>query len=232
MTHLALDGSRLDVEGELDLSRPFTSVLDVGLRGHRYEFTAGAVGLGGEVAAALGLDGFDEELNHAGGALRVAHGTVTDPRTGLGDRVTVACWTGVAHELVTSLYGVTTAEVLDVFTTVDIVEGPDGIGITPAVGSGATVLGGALVLKEVPGLGLLEIAGRTKDAVRELPDWPGLPLGRGELFRDTLSNGRPYFVLAQPAAVVTVLPLDGTAVDRVPGLLGSLSVSMRATAQW
>ncbi len=236
VSHLALDGSRLDIEADLDLSVPFTSVVDLGIGGSRYELTAGAIGLGDEVVAALGLAGaggsgaFGEELSYAGGTLRIAHGTVTDRRTGVVDAVTVAAWHGARHCLVASLYNVTTAGVLDLLGTVRITEQDDGITLAPTPGGGGTLLGRALVLKEVPGLGLLEITGRTREALKELPDWAGLALPSGELFRDTLSNGRPYFVLAAPSAIVTVLPLGGD--DPTPHLLGSLSVSMRSAARW
>lgn len=226
VTHLALDGSRHELAAELDLTRPFTSVVDLGIGGSRYEFTGGALGLGAEVVAALGLDGFGEELAYAGGTLLLAHGKVTDRRTGVVNATTVAAWHGVGHCLVTSLYNVTTSDVLGILDAVRIIERPDGIVLTPAPGTVARLLGTALVLKEVPGLGLLEIAGRTKEAVAELPDWAGLGLRSGELFRDTLSNGRPYFVLAAPAAVVTVLPLGDPTTGTVRTLLDSLTVSV------
>jgi len=232
VSHLALDGSRFEIQADLDLGKSFTSVVDVDVDGHRYEFTAGGVGLGDEVVAALGLPGFGEELAFAGGTLRIARGAVTDPRTGQADAATVAAWSGARHSLVTSLYNVSTAEVLGVFSTLRISEGPDGIAIAPAPDAAGTMLGRALVLKEVPGLGLLEISGRTRDAVRELPAWAGLALSSGELFRDTLSNGSAYLVLATPAAVVTVLPLQGTAADAVPEMLDSLAVSVRPAPPW
>jgi len=232
VTHLALDGSRLDIEGDLDLSLPFTSVVDLGIGGGRHEFTAGALGLGDEVVAALGLSGFGEELSYAGGTLRIAHGKVTDPRTRLADAVTVAAWHGTRHSLVSSLYNVTTADVLDLFSAVRITEQDAGITLAPAPDSGSTLLGGALVLKEVPGLGLLEIAARSREAVRELPDWGGLALPSGELFRDTLSNGRPYFVLATPAAIVTVLPLGDRPTADEAARVSGLSVSVRSARPW
>jgi hypothetical protein len=239
--HLALDGSRHEIEADLDLRRPFTSVADLDVGGRRHELTAGPLTLGDEVAAALGIGGFTEELSYSGGTLRIATGTVTDPRTGVGDKVTVAAWQGRAYSLVASLYNATTPDVLRILGAVRIVEHDAGIALAPA-GSGA-VLGRVLVLKEVPGLGLLEISGRTRDAVRELPDWAGLALPSGELFQDTLSNGRPYFLLSTPSATVTVLPLAGGATgalgagdadavnaSAVAGLLGSLRVSVRPPA--
>lgn len=254
--HLALDGSRHDIEADLDLTRPFTSVADIDVDGRRYELTAGPLALGGEVVAALGLGGFTEELSYAGGTLRIAHGPVADPRTGLADAVTVAAWHGRAHCLVASLYNVTTTEVLGILGAVRINEHDAGIALSPT--DAGTVLGRVLLLKEVPGLGLLEISGRTRDAVRELPDWAGLPVPSGELFQDTLSNGRPYYVLAAPTAVVTILPLasggragsvsGSTATDagrtaralhdagsdggRVVAAVGSLRVAVRPGPRW
>lgn len=235
VTHIALDGNQHEIESDLDLSQPFTSVANLDLDGRRYELTAGPLTLGAEIVTALGLDGFHEELSYADGTLRIAHGTVTDPRTGVADAITVAAWHGDRHCLVASLYNVTTAEVLGILGAVRIAEHDQGITVSP--GTAAVALSAALVLKEVPGVGLLEISGRTREAVRELPDWAGLALPGGELFRDTLSNGRPYFVLAAPAAVVTILPLAaahpaGGGDVSVPALLGSLRVAVRRGQRW
>jgi len=227
-----LDGWRLELDAPLDLTRPFTSVIDVGLGGHRYEFTAGEASLGAQVAAAAGVGGFAEEFTIAAGTLLIGRRKVADPRTRLADDVTVATWRGRRYSLVTTLYNASTTDVLWLLGAMRIAEYPDGITVIPAPGSAATLLGGSLVLKEVPGLGLLEITGRTRDAVAQLPSWAGLSLPAGELFRDTLSNGAPYFVLAAPAAVVTVLPLASTAVDDVPALLSGMRIAMRAAPRW
>ena len=232
VTHRALDGGRLELEADLDLSGPFTSVLDLGLDGRRHEFTAGTADLGDEVAAAAGVGGFTEELSYAGGMLLIGRAGVADPRTGLADDLTVATWRGRRYGLVTSLYNVSTADVLALLNTVRIAEHDDGIAIGRAPGSASTVPGGALVLKEVPGLGLLEITGRTREAVAQLPSWAGLRVPAGELFRDTLSNGAPYFVLATASAMVTVLPLTSTAVESVPELLGAVRIAMRTAPRW
>ena len=230
VTHRVLDGGWLELEADLDLSRPFTSVLDIGLDGRRYELTAGAAGLGDEVAAAVGIGGFGEELSYAGGTLLIGRGTVPDPRTGVADQVTVAAWRGHRYALVTTLYNASTADVLAVLGAVEIVEHPDGLAVRPA--AAAVTMLGALVLKEVPGLGLLEITGRTREAVAQLPSWAGLRLPAGELFRDTLSNGAPYFVLAAADAMVTVLPLASTAAESVPQLLGTVRVAVRTGPGW
>lgn len=225
VTHVALDGSRLDLAADLDLSRPFTSVIDLGVGGRRYELTAGPASLPDDVADAVGV-GFTEELSYSGGTLLVGRAAVRDPRTANADDITVAAWRGRNHSLVTSIYNTTTTGVLEVLSTVRIREHAGGIAITPL---SSTALGAATVLKEVPGLGLLEITGRTRDAVRELPSWSGLRLPAGELFQDTLSNGRPYFVLAAPEAMVTLLPLAGAGTaDAVPALLRTVRVAVRA----
>ncbi len=90
--------------------------------------------------------------------------------------------------------------------------------------AGSRLAAPATVIKQVPGLGLLDMTPLTAERARQLPSWRGLRTGAGELFRDTLSDGKPYFVLAAADAWVTVLPLPDTALDRVPDLVDRLRV--------
>jgi hypothetical protein len=72
VAHRAIDGRRFLLDGPLDLSAPFTSVVDVVIGGRLHEFTTGSIGLADDVARALGVDKFDEELTYQGGALLTA----------------------------------------------------------------------------------------------------------------------------------------------------------------
>lgn len=46
----------------------------------------------------------------------------------------------------------------------------------------------------------------------------------GELFRDTLSDGSPFFVLSSTEIWATLVPLTSTHVERVPELVGRLAL--------
>jgi hypothetical protein len=68
----------------------------------------------------------------------------------------------------------------------------------------------------------LELAPLTPQRAARLPAWRGLATPAGELFRDTLSDGSPYFVLAAADTWLTVLPLTDTVPEQVPTLVGRL----------
>ena len=137
----------------------------------------------------------------------------------------LAAWRGRAHSLVTQFHGVTTAQVLGVLRTLRITEHVDGISVRPERDAGFATP--ATVVKQVPGLGLLEVSPRTDR--HALPAWSGLAAaGGGEVFRDRLPDGQPYFVLAGAATWTTVLPLAGCSPDRVPSLLSGLAVRAAA----
>ena len=81
----------------------------------------------------------------------------------------------------------------------------------------------AEMVKEVPGLGLLQMTALNKTTARRLPSWSGARLPHGELFRDTLDDDSTYFLLATPSAMVTVLPHEGETA-KVPERIGALKV--------
>jgi hypothetical protein len=224
VTHRSLDGRQFALSGRLDLGQPGTSVLELAVRGRLHELTAGPAGLGDEVAAALGVGRIDEELSYQGGTLLVGRARPYDRQTRLVEDLVLAVWRGRHHSLVTQFYGASTAGVLTMLRTLRISEHRDGLSVRPEPGAGSDFAAPATVLKQVPGLGLLEVSPLTDQHARALPSWSGLSTSGGELFQDQLSDGRPYFVLATSDTWTTVVPLAGSPTDRIPGLLGGLSV--------
>jgi hypothetical protein len=122
------------------------------------------------------------------------------------------------------MYGASTADLLAVLRTLQITEHHDGLTVRPDARTGGRFAAPATVIKQVPGLGLLDMAPLTTERKRELPSWRGMRTRAGELFRDKLSDGKPYFVVAAADTWVTVLPLADTEVDQVPQLMDRLSV--------
>lgn len=226
VAHRALDGRRFLLDGPLDLSAPFTSVADLTIGGRLHEFTAGAVGLADEVARALGVVRFDEELTFQGGALLTARTQPYDPQIRLTEDRLVAVWRGRRYCFFTELYGATTVDLLGVLRKLSVEERDDGLTLRPVGASGAGFAAPATVLKEVPGLGLLEMAPLTRQRAGQLPSWRGLRTQAGELFRDNLSDGRPYFVLATTDAWLSLVPLADTDPERVPALVDRLRVQI------
>lgn len=224
VVHRALDGRRFQLSGGLDLGQPFTSSVGVLVGGRLHELTAGPVGLGEELARSVGVLRFDEELAFQGGVLRVGRAQHYDPGIRLTEDLLVAVWEGSAFCLVVRLYRAQTADVVGLLRTLRITEHPDGIAVSPLPRSGAEFAGAATVTKQVPGLGLLEVSTRTAGHAKALPGWQGVTTSAGELFRDTLGDGSPYFVLAGRDTWATVLPLADTAVQQLPSLADRLAL--------
>ncbi|WP_069629540.1 hypothetical protein [Streptomyces niveus] len=224
VSHRALDGGTYHLEGDLDLESPCTSAVEVVVGGRLVEFTAGPVSLGDDVAASLGLESPESELTFQKGTLRVFQSVEREPRSGLVERPSLVVWCGRRHALVTRLYGLSVAEVLELLRAVRIEETEHGLTLQPDRSAGSAFARPATVIKEVPGLGLLELSRRTKEHTAQLPPWKGVRVASGELFRDTLSDGSPFFVLSSTEIWATLVPLTSTQVERVPELVGRLAL--------
>lgn len=220
VAHRALDGVSYRIESDgLDLGSAFTSAVELLVEGRLFEFTAGPAELAEKMAASLGVQAFDTELSFQNGTLRTATTREYDPESQLVERPTLVAWQGRRFSLVTRLYRVTTEDVLALLRTVRITEDDAGLFLAPDARSGSRFAGPAAVVKEVPGLGLVEMSSRTRERTAQLPPWKGSEVPSGELYRDTLSDGRPFFVLSGTRLWATVVPLADTNVEKVPDLL-------------
>lgn len=224
VTHRALDGGTYHLEGDVDLRAPCTSAVEVVAGGRLIEFTAGPASLGDDVAASLGIGAPESELTFQKGTLRIFRSVEREPRSGLVERPSLVVWRGERHALVTRLYGLDVAAVLGLLRSVRITESEHGLTLQPDLSAGSAFARPATVIKEVPGLGLLELSRRTKEHTAQLPPWKGVAVASGELFRDTLSDGSPFFVLSSTEIWATVVPLASTPVERVPELVGRLTL--------
>jgi hypothetical protein len=224
VSHRAVDGGRFRISGPFDLGAPFTSTVEMTIAGRRQEFTAGPVDLADEMARAAGAEAFDEELGYQGGTLLTARTRPYDRQIRLSEDRLIAAWRGDRYCIVTELYGGSTADLLARLRTLRLEEHADGLAIDPAPRGGSQFAAPATVVKQVPGLGLLELAPLTAQQATQLPSWAGLKTPAGELFRDKLSDGRDYFVLATADTWLTVLPLTDAVLAQLPTLVGQLSV--------
>jgi hypothetical protein len=200
-------------------------VADVAVGGHLHEFTAGPPGLGDDVAAALGVEAFDDELSYQDGTLLLSRTRPYDPHSRLVEDRLLAVWRGRGYSLVTQMYGAGPADVLGLLRTVRLAEHDDGIALDPDQKAGGYFVRPATVLKEVPGLGLLEMSRLTAQHAKSLPSWRGVSTPAGELFRDKLSDGNPYFVLAGDDTWATVVPTGTADPSAVSTLVGQLRLS-------
>jgi hypothetical protein len=224
VVHRTLDGKRIHLAGELDLSRPATSVARIALDGRLHEITSGEHGAAHAWAEDLGVTGFDDEFAVQGGRLRVGHSTLRDAHAGLKETVLAAIWEGHRHAAFTHLYHARAADAVGFFNALTLTEHAEGVSFTPR--RRATLAEPADLVKEVPGLGLLEITTLTRQTARRLPPWPGARVASGELFKDTLEDQGIFFLLATPSALVTVLPADGHRIKELPGRLAGLTAEI------
>ena len=222
--HRSLDGFAFRLSGALDLTQPGTSVVEVLADGRLHEFTSGPRGLGEAVAASLGVTDFDSELAFRGGTLRTATTSEYDRQSQQVESPTLVVWEGRRFSLITRLYRARLADVLALLRTLDIAEHPDGVVLTPDRASGSRWARPATVVKEVPSLGLLEVSRRTREHSSQLPPWKGASVGSMELFRDSLSDGSPFFVLSGSDLWATVVPLAGVDVASVPRVVDGLDL--------
>jgi hypothetical protein len=121
------------------------------------------------------------------------------------------------------MYNAKPADAVRVFQVLGVTEHDDGLTVASRDPKRAGIAEPAEMVKEVPGLGLLEMTALTRTTARRLPSWSGARLPHGELFRDTLDDDSTYFLFATKSAMVTVLPDDGDTA-KIPARLGALQV--------
>jgi hypothetical protein len=225
VVHRALDGRRYELSGPLDLGRPCTSSVEVTVRGRRHELVGGANGLGDEVATALGVSRFDEELRLHGGRLLVGRTRRAEPGSRITEDLLLVVWQGERHCLIGHFYATTTATAVELLHSLGIGEHDDGVALRPRE-AGSALAAPATLVKEIPTLGLLELTVPSAPQATRLPAWKGARTRSGELFTDQLSNGDPYFVLAGTDTWTTVLPLAATDIARVPAQVDRLGLRL------
>ncbi|NVI89815.1 hypothetical protein [Actinomadura sp. BRA 177] len=221
VTHRSLDGVRVRLTGVHDLGRPCTSVARIADRGRLHEISSGTRADALAWAEDIGVARFEQEFRIQGGRLRVGRTATRDGDTGTSDPVLAAVWEGRRHAVFTHLYHGRPADAVAFFDTVRLTEHEDGITAVPR--GRARRPESAEMVKEVPGLGLLEITALTTQTRKRLPSWRGASIAGGELFQDTVGGQGPYFLLALKSLLVTVLPEEDR-VREVPRRLAGLAV--------
>lgn len=223
VTHRSLDGVRVRLAGAHDLGRPCTSVARIAENGRLHEISGGTRADALAWAEDIGVDRFEQEFHLQGGRLRVGRTAARDRDTGLSDPVLAAVWEGRRHAVFTHLYHGRPADAVAFFGTMRLTEHEDGITAVPR--GRARRPEPAEMVKEIPGLGLLEITPLTGQTRKRLPSWRGAPVAGGELFQDTVEGQGPYFLLALKSLLVTVLPEEDR-VREIPRRLAGLAVEV------
>ena len=221
VTHRSLDGVRVRLGGPHELDRPCTSVARIADSGRLHEINGGTRDAARSWAADIGVGRFVEEFRIHDGRLRVGRTETADPATGRREPVLAAVWEGRRHAVFTHLYHARPADAVAFFGTLRLAEHEDGVVAVPR--GRARRIEPAELVKEVPGIGLLEVTVLNAQTRRRLPPWPGARVADGELFQDSVEGQGAYFLLALKSLLVTVLPERDQARD-VPRRLAGLAV--------
>lgn len=197
--HRAVDGSTVTFDGPVDVSAVATSNVRYQDVEALREVTTGPLA----AVDALPIT-IDEEYAHAGGEVRIGHRTETDPAVRSHRRDTFAVWRGQSHGLFVMATAAPADALLALLDTMTIDEAPEGIAVeAPQLLPATTKL-----VKELPGIGLAEVAPLVPEVAGSLPRWAGTPVEGGELYRDEARPGAPVLVLVGDTASTTLL-LDG-----------------------
>lgn len=221
VSHVAVDGSRVTIAATADLTAATISVGHYLVDGIVRELTTQPSGFFDALVAAEGLEP-TEEYQYRGGTLRLGRAVYADPVSGTQRVDTTAVWDAAGGSLATTSSDLDTEAVLALLDRFDLRPAPEGLAVLPT--SGVTWYDAPLLVKELPGLALLEVAPLSSDIAGSLPSWPGTPVAGGELYRDELAPGVPYVVLVTETARVNVLPDEG-AIEAAADGAAALSVS-------
>ncbi|MFP3968686.1 hypothetical protein SMC26_40760 [Actinomadura fulvescens] len=218
----------MTIRSALALDQPFTSLLQLHLGTHLQEFDAGVAGSATASARDLGVRSFPHEYRFQGGRLRFGRTSQYDKTIKLRSSLTVAVWEGKKFSLFTHAYEAKNhRQLLAVLDQVRIAELTDGLVLTAKRPSQAPVASVTFV-KEVPGLGLLQIQPATREVGKVLPAWQGKRVVGGELFVESdagAAGGAVHsFVLAGANAVTHVVPDEDDNPERLLPHLAELHI--------
>jgi hypothetical protein len=231
--HLALDGSLVTVDStdSHDLGAAVSSAGVYWVDGMAREFTASYREFGRAVAADLGMN-LDESYSLQGGTLLLGSATqvwpeVNDAGAHITSLLRLGVWEGDWFSLHAHLYGGQSLDLVDLFNRFVISESPLGIRIEPQSPSAETHFKEPSLLKEVPGIGLLDVEALTTRVARALPRWKGTEVRGGELFTDQAEGRSRYYVLVSDSARTLVMPPSDCDHSTVVAGLETLHVSWR-----
>ena len=207
--HLAIDGATVSIDADGDLSTQSTAagwaIVPSLMRAHPFvSYPAGH----SETVEKMVRENFPEinvrwteDYSLKGGRLRVAE--INLPTATGGKRnLTVGAWEGRRGCLTTSLVGSERDRLVEIFDTLQFSERDKGIAIESPITPRPRE---PEVIKEIPGLGVLNIRPAIPSTLERVPRSKGQVTNNGELFRFRKSSNALLFVSA--TAVVRIDPL-------------------------
>ena len=218
--HTAADGSSVTFEGPVDLAAVATSSVRYQDHGIVRELTT---------APLHALDALpftvDEEYRHRSGEVHIGHRSETDPSISSHRQDTFAVWRGAHHGLLLIETGAPADALLAVLDELGLEERPTGLAVeAPRLLPPTTKL-----VKELPGVGLAEVAPLVPAVAQALPRWAGTEVRGGELYRDQARPGAPVLLLVNDTTSTTLLlDGDGRTADTATALTTELRVTWAA----
>ncbi len=227
--HLAIDGSVVTLEADVDLSAPATTsgwaIVPSIMRPH--PFTVYPCGHAERVQDAIRETGADVEVVSSksyqlqGRELEVAKVEVP---AGAGGRrrLTVGAWEGERGCLASSLTGHHPRRLMQMFETLRFSESELGLSIDSPV---TADMRPPQLLKSVPELGVMLIRPAIHATLQSVPRRRGAAVEHGELFR---FGGEPGGLkLVGRSAVVTMRPRGEACLERMPNLVENMRVEWK-----
>ncbi len=226
--HLAIDGAVVTIEADADLRLPVTAagwaIVPSLMRAHPFTISPAGHSKVVERTVRSSFPSItllsNETYSMKDGTLRVAEVRLPTA-TGRARELTVGAWEGKAGCLTTSLVGATRQPLVEMFDTLRFSEGQLGLAIDSPV---ITQTRAPEVIKEVPGLGLLNIRPAIASELERLPKARGYEVTHGEIFRFSATGNTLLFVGA--SAVVRVTPLSACTQE------GMLSIAQGLRVEW
>ena len=222
---IAIDGARLNLStaGAVGASFSSVGVLDMGVP---TEWTVNPNGIAGWLSDVSGVT--PKSLSLDSGTLLVGSREEENPSIGTTSTHVVGVWEGKRYSLVHSAYNVEVDEVVARFNGLQF--GEQGSGIAVEV-SQEKWLKDPVVIREVVGMGIVEVKPLTDTQIKSLPRFEGTSVDSGELYRSTMNDTVPYLTLVTDTAVCTVMPDDRISIDLVTQRVAEISVTWSVPAR-
>ena len=203
------DGSFVNLDGDLDFSRPGTSLVEIGGVGRNQQFACGTISFGEWSATEVGVTEFTEEYTFQEGSLRIGSAVIKDSPESKGVLAHMGVWEGYQYSVKTQVLGGDTSSVLYLFGLLNIVEGALGVRLEPRNGASILRMGSYVprLLKVIPDIAVVTVRERAPDA--SLPDWSGSEVSGGELF---VKRERPALslLLVGESTLTSIVPFSYT----------------------
>lgn len=210
--HLAIDGAVVSLEADADLSLGTTAtgwcMVPSLMKAH--PFASYPAGYSAVMERSVRANRTDVEFQSTedyelkGGSLRVAQVAVPK-ESDATKRVTIGAWEGRTSCLVTSLRDAKPETLVEVFDSLDFEETTRGLTIKSPL---LPRFRAPEVIKEVPGVGIVNVRPATSLEFDSVPKTRGAPTRHGELFR--LRASADAVMLVAETAIVRIQPLpDG-----------------------